>query len=170
MLKTSDVAKEREIIGLQTLPIAYQCFDTPILTMIQSISVPFWSKQVFQHSRCLPALCELALLCQEQGSLPERQTVGLDYANTPHSHNWLVVLEAWTHADLHWCDCSHLVITAVTLITSHTDVPPFQPQRGQTRVLWYTWQIKWLKKSWKSVFLFLGYSGASGPFKAHHFQ
>lgn len=51
--------------------------------------VPFWFRQVLQHSRCLPALSELPLLCQEQGSLLERQTVGLAYANTPHSHSRL---------------------------------------------------------------------------------
>lgn len=154
-----------EISGLQASLLAYQCLNTPLLTMVWSILVPFRFKQEFQHSWRLPALSEPALLCWEQDSLPERQTVGLDYANTPYSHSWLGC--PWG-LNAHWCAlpgllafchyCCHSVIAAHRCHRyNHEGTKHFF-------VLWCD-KLRGLKKSWKSLFLFLGYSGASGPFQ-----
>lgn len=150
VLKTSDVAKETEIIGLPASPIAYQCFHNPTLTVVQGISVPFWlkKKKVFQFS---VSTCIIWTPIVMPGA---RQSPG--EANSGFRLCKHTTFSQLTGLSLRpeRTDCSRPVITAVSLSAPHTPTCHHSNREEAKRLCLCTLvrQIKGLKKSPEKAF------------------
>lgn len=106
---------------------------------------------------------QVTLLCQEQCSLPmSHREANSGFTLSKHHISQLSGLSLRPDHTL-MCTgvTAHILYHSCSFITSRTNVPLFQPQRGQSPVLWCD---KGARKVLKKHLPLLSYSGAIGPF------